>query len=176
MVKGIYSKSDDEDAFIEHLENAMGVEIDDIKVSGMDTYSDNCEVVSTISKSCDASGGLIYVPAFIDKIHDKSKFKNPDRKFPVEFPFPQNVAYSASIVIPDGYMVEQMPVTQKLAYEALGISVVIQSRQIGNMVNINYRYTQIHTFLPTAAYGEFREFWEVLCSLYDSMIVLKKVE
>lgn len=177
LVKGTYHNANDEEKFIDLFENDMLIQVKSITTENMDDYTGSCSIRIEFEKDCDVAGDMVYVPAFIEKFHDKSDFKNPDRQYPVDFPCTELCSYSLMIDVADGYVIDQIPSSQRLAFAPLGASILLQANKTsGETATLQFRYKQDETFLNVPDYHDLQKFWEVLCSVYESMIVVRKVD
>lgn len=176
-VKGTFHDTNDEEKFIDIFENEMSIDVESLETSGMDDFSGMCNISINFEKDCDTAGDMIYVPAFIEKFHNRSDFKNPDRQYPVDFPCPELSTYTIYLEIPEGYVFEQFPATQRITFAPLGASAITQTTKIGdNVATLQFRYKQDETFLQVSDYHDLQKFWEALCSSYESMVVIRKTE
>ena len=177
LVKGTYHNANDEEKFIDLFENDMSIRVKSITTENMDDYTGSCSVRIEFEKDCDVAGDMVYVPAFIEKFHDKSDFKNPDRQYPVDFPCTELCSYSVMIDVADGYVIDQIPSSQRLAFAPLGASILLQANKTSEeTATLQFRYKQDETFLNVPDYHDLQKFWEVLCSVYESMIVVRRVD
>lgn len=176
-VKGTYHDTNDEEKFIDLFENDMSIQVKSITTENMDDYTKVCSIGIDFEKACDVAGDMIYVPAFIDKFHNKSDFKNPDRQYPVDFPCNELCNYAFYLEVADGYVIDQLPASQRLAFAPLGASVLLQTtRSSDTTATLQFRYKQDETFLGVEDYHDLQKFWEALCSTYESMIIIRKAD
>ena len=117
---------------------------------------------------------MIYINPFFDKFHSKDSFQSMTREYPVDFPYPYTIQYSYTLLVPQGYSVEQIPEPKTLTLDKLNSVAKLVSISSGNTIQIMFTYNQKETFGAIADYELIRTFWQLLAETYDSMIVLKK--
>lgn len=121
-----------------------------------------------------AAGDVLYVSPFGEYALDENPFKVAERSYPVDFGSPFDRTMIASIEIPEGYAVDELPQSKvtmlpnnagRLTYSA---SVNGNIVTVTNMVSINKAmYTQ-------EEYPLLRELYNLIVSKSAEQIVLKK--
>ena len=82
---------------------------------------------------------------------------------------------SCSVAIPQGYEVESLPQSTAFSFHDLKSQAVVRWLKDENMVVVRMQFKRDESFLPVDKYGDLRLYWEQLCNIYDSTIVLKKI-
>lgn len=165
----------DKEKLISFLENRDGVEIEEVSTDWTSEWGPSARISYSWKDEATVSGDLVYIKPFTTKFHSQNDFKRPDRVIPVEFPFPEMLSYSLSMNIPEGYIIESMPETQVLQCPCAQSSAQLQVMYNGeDKISMNYRFILGETFIAGTDYAELRSYWEKVCGLYDSTIVLKK--
>ena len=171
-IKAYYNSFDNEDAFLEDIESDEGIEITRFEIK--DEYGPSVELDFDFEQEVD-TGNLLYIKPILSPFHSQTAFQKEDRKLPVDFPYPENLNYSYSLEIPDGYVVEELPAKAVLNCPSVGGRIQFGAQQIGNAVNITYRFSMSKTMvLPDEEYADLRAFWETAVGIEKSTIVLKK--
>ena len=166
---------DTEEEFISSIEQEEGIEVLSLQFTGADTWGPDARMEVEFEDQADAAGGLIYVKPFLQAFHAESDFRDPERKIPVDFPFAHRINYMARITIPEGYTVESLPQPIRMASEVAKSRVVMQCVYDGDRtVTLNYVFNMDAMVVPAEQYQDLRAYWEQLCGLYRSVIVLKK--
>lgn len=177
MMKMAYNEINDEDKFIDAFENRLGFHVNGMETEQMDSLSAGCSIKMEIQKDCDCAADLIYVPVFLQKFHNRNSFKDAERKYPVDFDYKEMCNYSFYLEIPEGYVVDQMPSPARMSFAPLGATVMFQVTKTGeNTLAANFSYRQNVVFLAPEYYPDLKDFWQAMCSLYDSMIVIRKAD
>ena len=115
----------------------------------------------------------IFINPFAEIYFSAEDFSGP-RTYPVEFRNPKTIEYTATIRIPDGYEVYELP--QKVAiYQPLcGASATLLSKVQGNIVQFGLTVKLDNATIQLDQYGDFQQWWQQMCALFDEMIVLRK--
>lgn len=160
----------------EAIENEDGIEVEDLKVEGKDVWSPEASISYGFRSQATAAGSLLYVRPFVTKYHDAADFRASERIIPVEFAYPETVNYSAAITIPEGWTVESLPQPMVIPGKVADSRVAVQCLYDGERkVTLNYRFTLNGRLVQAAQYPELRSYWEQLCNVYETTIVLKKL-
>lgn len=174
VFKNYYHSFKDEESYIDDLENDHGIDIRQLAVKNKEEFTKESSVAFTYSKDLESSGNMIYINPFFDKFHSKDSFQSMTREYPVDFPYPYTIQYSYTLLVPQGYSVEQIPEPKTLTLDKLNSVAKLVSISSGNTIQIMFTYNQKETFGAIADYELIRTFWQLLAETYDSMIVLKK--
>lgn len=121
----------------------------------------------------DAAEVIYFNPMVVDKM-DSNPFNVSDRSYPIDYPYPFDEFMVMTIMIPDGYTVDELPkpVLYRLPEGAGEFRRIIQTS--GNSIQMQYRYKiNKSRFMPQE--------YDILKAMYDEMvtrlgenIVLKK--
>lgn len=157
-------------------ETLAGGEVTLREEKGFDTWSPQCSVRFGYEDSAEIVGDMMYVRPFVKAWHDMSAFTATRRAFPVEFPYDEQIRYRCTLTIPDGWAVEILPDPAAYAFPLLQAAVTFRAeRTEDGHVQILLQSRRNGTFLEDKYYGIFRSWWEKVCHLYDTTIVLKKI-
>ena len=170
-IKSHYNGFDSEDAFIEDIESEEDIEITRFEIKK--EYGPAVEVSYDFEKDNDA-GDRLYIRPVLSSFHSPSTFRQEERKLPVDFPYPESIAYSFSLEIPDGYTVEELPKNTNLSVPTVGGRIQFLVQQSGNTITAAYRVSLDKVLILPEAYPDLRLFWETAVGIEKSMIVLKK--
>ena len=102
-------------------------------------------------------------------------FKSETRKLPVEFSFPYESRVMLSFNIPDGYVVEEMPQSEKHVYEDDVATFSYLIMQKDNTIQLSYRFNLNTCIVPAMNYEYLRDFWSKAFVKNNEFITLKKV-
>ena len=116
----------------------------------------------------------IYLNPMIFPDETETPFTNTTRKFPVEFPYAQLVSINATLTIPEGYLVEELPQSARVTMNQNELTFNYIIRQKENKVTIQYRASINTPFIASEQYEELRSFWEEMVNRNNQQIVLKK--
>ncbi len=127
------------------------------------------------TKSLEIIGDKMYLSPMIFESVSQNPFKQEKREYPVDFGYPMLDKYSISINIPEGYVVETLPIAASLAMpENIGTFKYLISNT-GNVIQLQIS-TEINTaIVPSDYYESLKEFFKRMIEKQNEKIVLKKV-
>lgn len=171
-----YHSFDDEEKWIEDSEKDMEIRIGGMQFDDPSGYSAQSVVKYDFEKDVTLGDGHIYVNAFLSRYHSDKTFSSEERTLPVDFPYCNSITYNLVFMVPEGYEVESIP--QSVRYTCSspeGSELLLICRQSGNSVTVNYKFKLGSMLVPISGYKDLRTFWEQVCKVEKSMIVLKKI-
>lgn len=173
--KASYNSFDDEDGYIEDIENENLIEVIEFEAADMKKYSSSASYNYTYEDELTESGDRIYINPFVTRFHSKDSFKSIKREYPIDFPYAYMVNYMFTLDIPEGYMVEQLPENALVKLQGLDATLKLLASERGPAIMISFSYTQNKMTGLASDYESIREFWQYMNDVYESMIVLKKI-
>ncbi len=90
----------------------------------------------TISEQAMASGDVIYINPLLGEQVKENMFKLENREYPVDFGKPIERTVMGKIVIPDGYVVDELPKSKIIVLPNGGGRYTYNITQMGNALNI----------------------------------------
>ena len=175
-MKRTYGKASDQEEFVdENIEKDHNLTVDRFTISGSDEYTPQVQMAYSFEKQQEVAGDMMYVNLFLLNFHDPSTFKEEVRRVPVDFMYPYRINYTVNMIIPEGYELEELP--KPAAYKAQGIKsqAFVQFRQADvNVVSMSFSFVLDSYFAPAEAYKDVRAWYEMLTSMYNTTLVLKK--
>jgi hypothetical protein len=122
-----------------------------------------------------ASSDVIYLNPMLGEGYKDNPFKADNRLFPVEMPSAIDKTHIASIQVPEGYVVDELPKSVRVKLNEAdegGFEYIINASE--NVVTLNTRlYLKKATFLPQQ-YEDLREFFNFVVGKQKEQIVFKK--
>ncbi len=115
----------------------------------------------------------IFVNPFAEKYFNAEDFAG-ERTHPVEFRNPKTIEYSATIYLPDGYEVYDLPHKISLQQPNCGAKATILCKGHKNLVQLGLAIQLDNATIPLEQYKDFQQWWQQMCSMFDEMIVLRK--
>lgn len=167
-------KSDDDKKFTtSHLKikKETDFDIDSISSTNLDTKSKPFKVKYNqlkINEFADVIGNRIYLGIPLDNLFNKNPFKNPERKFPVDFTYQFANTNIISLTIPENYQVEEIPKGISLLLPNNGGKYFLTIKTNGDKIQINTKLDIRKSEFSANEYKDLRTFF--------SMIVGKKQE
>jgi hypothetical protein len=117
---------------------------------------------------------LIYLnPLFADGWR-QNPFTAAERKYPVEMPYAMDDLYNFNMQIPDGYVVDELPKSAKVALNGdQGLFEYLIGQQDG-MVQMRCHMKLNKAYFPAEDYSSLRDFFRYVVKKESEQIVLKK--
>ena len=170
-VKYHYDDFDSEDAYLDDIEADEQIEITRFEIKK--DYAPLTELEYDFEKDGEA-GDRLYVHPFLSPFHSASSFRKETREIPVDFPYPTDISYNFVLTVPEGYAVEELPESKSFTCAPVKGRILFQCREVGNQINVIYRFTMDEVLVLPTEYADLRLFWETAVGLEKSIIVLKK--
>lgn len=121
-----------------------------------------------------ASGDKIYLNPTLGFGPRESPFKNPERKFDVDFGTPRSENYSFTFSIPAGYRVEELPKSLKLSFGENALTFDYLCEASAGQLKINLRHAVKKPYIPVDQYDGLRQFFSTLVAKLNEQVVLTK--
>ncbi|NJC25033.1 DUF3857 domain-containing protein [Neolewinella antarctica] len=106
------------------------------------------------------------------------ELKDTDRRlYPVDFAYPWLKRYVSNITIPEGYAVEELPVSTRITSEDESISCLFTTADDGaGHVSVNMTVKMLRTLFQPDEYEVLREMFVKIIEMQETTIVLKKAK
>jgi len=128
----------------------------------------------TINDHAQTSGDVIYLNPYIIGRMEENIFKSEQRLYPVDYSTPFDRIYLAKIMIPEGFVIEELPKQKLLALPSNGGKFVYSCSQIGNSINFVSQLIINKSVFSAEEYPNLREFYSQIVAKQAEQIVLKK--
>jgi hypothetical protein len=157
------------------VDSGEGFEIDSLILKQGDDSLKPLTLSCEYSKPFEPVGDLIIINPLLIEQRISSPFRNDDeRRYPIHFDHLVNTNYNATILIPEGYIVESLPesVNINLA-DNLGQFryILVQS---GNQVQVLLNYKINKTDVGPEVFPAFKEFYDKISAAVSEAIFFKK--
>lgn len=173
--KDYYLQHKDEADYIDKLTKTIGLPIENFKTENISTPIGEIKRKFTIKPENKTGDDLIYIDPMIIKHITENPFKAEERKFPVQFDYLQDYIQSINIVIPDGYIVEELPTSiTYILDEENSIKFTYHITANENSVSIRYNYSLNNLLILPDKYQILKEFYAKIMEKCSEVIVLKK--
>ncbi|MEM9983917.1 MAG: DUF3857 domain-containing protein [Bacteroidota bacterium] len=130
----------------------------------------------TIHLACQESmkGDLIYLSPVLGGLIKENPFDKEVRSFPVDMPYGESQNYLLTMILPEGYEVEELPEQGviRLPGDAAEFRYSVQS--MGNMISISGKLDINKTFYIPSEYGALRQFYTIVAQRLSQPLVIKK--
>ena len=173
-----YNEATDEAAYIQDLENTNNIMVSNYKTEEKHNPGLSCaeSYDFVIGDNPLGESELMMInPLFFEGLK-KNIFKSEERKLPIEFSYPLDERINVSITIPEGYVLDEAPTSEKFLYDddnSLEFSYIVRSSE--TVVQIAYRLTIKTCIVPATDYTLLRDFWSKVCAKNNQVIVFKKI-
>lgn len=174
--KAYYQKHKDEADYIDNLSKTVGLSIENFKTDNLNNASGQVKRTFTIKPDNRLGDDLIYIDPMAIKHISENPFKSEERKFPVQFDYIKDYIQAISIMIPEGYAVEELP--ESVSYmldEEASIKFTYKVSTIENSISIQYRYDLDKLLILPDKYQILKEFYAKIMEKCSEVIVLKKI-
>jgi len=99
------------------------------------------------------------------------------RLYPVDFGHPSQERYIANITLPEGYVVDELPKSQRITSQDKALSVTFAAEDKGSgLLSLNFTVAIRRTVFKANEYAGLRELFRNIIELQETTIVLKKAE
>jgi hypothetical protein len=117
---------------------------------------------------------FIYVNPVLHPSFEKNPFKQTERLYPVDLPYPLSLKYVLNLDIPTGYVVDDLPEQVKLVLPENGGQFIFLTQQTGNRVQVTstIKLNQLH--FEAEEYTVIKKFFDLIIEKQQEQIVLKK--
>lgn len=170
-----FREAKDSAEFVSKLASAENISVKALQINGRTHFSPQVHEVVEFEKQSTVNDRFIYINPLVFLHVSESPFKQSERRLPVEFPYPDQLAMTVNLMLPDGYAVDEKPEGVQIQTADGKMLCRYTLTQRDNQVSIRYifRLNKL-LFLPTD-YHELQQFWEVMAKKNNEMMVLKKL-
>ena len=144
------------------------------QVDSLDNLEENIAISYSFKLNQDKED-IMYINPMFGEGYKENPFKSAERFYPVEMPYTIDETYSFNMVIPEGYMLDELPksLIAKLNEEGDGRFEYRISESMGN-ISMRCRLQLKRAFYAPEEYEMLREFFNFIVTKETEQIVLKK--
>jgi hypothetical protein len=110
---------------------------------------------------------------------ENNPFKAEKRELPVEFSYPYESRMDVRIMLPEGYIFDEIPKATKFACTdkdgEVG-SFTYMVKQEDDVLNVSYIFNLNSNIIPGVRYPTFRDFYSKVFSKTNEPVVIKKIK
>ncbi len=129
----------------------------------------------TSSEGIVEAGNLIYFnPILTDRLKE-NPFNLKNRTYPVDYAHSNKQLYMMNFIIPEGYVVEELPQAIAMTLPDNGAKFIYQVKQIGQMIQVMSKLEINKSRFYAEEYGNLREFYNQIVSKQAEQLVLRKL-
>ena len=171
-------KEDGEGAFFKQIQKSYGLDVttESSKIDSLEIYD---APVSLQYKFIMDPGNedILYINPLFGEAKKENPFKSAQRKYPVEMPYTIDETYVATIYVPTGYNVEELPGQIKvLLNEQKEGFFEYAIQKSNNIISFRTRIKLDRAFYSPEEYDILREFYNMIVKKQGEQIVLKKIK
>ncbi|MBS1669263.1 MAG: DUF3857 domain-containing protein [Bacteroidetes bacterium] len=148
--------------------------IENTGIDSLTRLEDPVKIHFDFSFQTDSGQRIIYFNPVLQPIYKENPLKAAERKFPVEMDYPIDDIYNFNMEIPNGYAVDELPKSVKVAYngnEGL-FEYIIQNT--GTNVQLHSRIKLNKATFAPQEYSALRDFFAYVVKKQSEQIVFKK--
>jgi Domain of Unknown Function with PDB structure (DUF3857) len=152
------------------------IKIDSITVANLNKPSEVFKriVYCSIPNAATVAGDLIYIKPALKTDFDENPFKQAEREYPVEFPYPFKDQFVLNLTIPVGYVVDEMPKSIKVNLPENGGSFQYISSETNNVIHLVIKIQLGQLRFEPESYALVKQFFSQIATKSAEQIVLKK--
>lgn len=154
----------------------MDIEIENTQIDSIGRFEEPLSIKFDFKMNLD-NEDLIYINPMFSEGWKENPFKSAERSYPVEMPYAMDETFIATIQIPEGYSVDELPKGMKLKFNEAGDGMFeYLIANSGNSISLRSRIRLARAnFLPEE-YEILRQFFGMIVAKQKEQIVLKKVK
>ena len=160
----------------DYKKNRPNQTFESLQIINLDTLENLVEldVKTTLNEAYTVAGNRIYFSPMLGEGEEANPFKALDRKYPVDFGVPQEETYIATFLIPEGYMVEDMPKPENISLPNDGGKFTFLCMDENGLLKVSSKITLKRAIYTEEEYYSLREFYNRIVSKHAEQVVFKK--
>jgi hypothetical protein len=127
-----------------------------------------------INEHCTLAGNVIYLNPYVTSQIKENVFKHEKREYPVDFGSPADKTYMCKIILPEGYVVDELPKPKVIALPGNAAKFSYNISQTGNVLNVISMLQINKALFLQDEYPHLREFYNQVVAKQSEQIVLKR--
>ena len=171
-------KEEGEESYFKKIQKSYGEEVTTnfTKIDSLEIY--DAPVSMKYKFTMDpGNDDLLYINPLFGEAETENPFKSAERRYPVEMPYAMDETYVATIYVPAGYEVEELPKQIKiLLNEQKEGFFEYAIEKFNNIISLRTRVKLDRTFYSPEEYEMLREFYNMVVKKQSEQIVLKKIK
>lgn len=168
-------QQEDQASYIRQLAATLNCRIDDYHVD--QTTSEQIRVAEQFkfTRKIDNNNDRLYINPMIFAHLTANPFTQTERVLPVEFPYPYSHYTTVTLLLPEGYTIEELPKSQSVMTEdgKLSFKYIVEKKE--KQIDLQYTFQmKTATFIPLQ-YTQLQKVWSTAIEKNNALIVLKKL-
>ncbi|MBN8852514.1 MAG: hypothetical protein BGO55_02050 [Sphingobacteriales bacterium 50-39] len=165
-----------EKEYFKKIQTSYGedLELGQTNLDSLDKKEDPITVRYSFALKQASGASMLYFNPFFGDIQRENPFKAADRKYPVEMPYTTDNLYLLNLEIPEGYDVEELPKSARVALNGDEGSFEYLIARQDNMIQLRCRIKLNKANFPADDYASLRDFYAFVVKKQSEQIILKK--
>jgi Domain of Unknown Function with PDB structure (DUF3857) len=162
----------------DYKKNRPNQTVESLQIMNLDSLEElaELEVKTKYNEAYTIAGERFYLSPMLGYGEDANPFKVAERKYPVDFGVPQEELYLATLSIPKGYFVEDMPRPENISLPYDGGRFIFSCMDVDGFLKITSKITLKKAIYSEEEYVALREFYNRIVSKHAEQVVLKKLK
>jgi hypothetical protein len=167
--------SDGEKNFRDQLRKGLMAEetVSDLEIDSLRLPDEPLVINYSYLAAMDSASDILYFTPILADRMTENPFKDAVRIYPVEMPYARDVNYILTMDVPSGFVVEEMPKSQKVLLNDGGYFEYILT-QDDDQIHFRTRIRLVRANYQPQEYAELREFFAAIVKKEGEQIVFKK--
>jgi|GEM_PF-4616879 len=167
--------NNDENSFVRNFVSEQGWKINRSWFENIKTTSQPLkDSYDVIIKNENSGGKMLYVTPVIAGAIKSNPFSDTQRTYPISFPANREFVYMASLSIPDGYEIDELPKSVILKLADSSAKFVYSASKIGRVIQIMCSLKRERTLYQPQEYLQLKEFYAHVVSKSAEQVVLRR--
>jgi hypothetical protein len=162
--------------FFKGIQTAYGedYEVANMNLDSLDKKEQPVTVRYSFVQKQDAGSSMLYLNPFYGEATRENPFKAAERKYPVEMPYTTDDLYLLNLEIPEGYEVEELPKSARVALNGDDGSFEYLIARQENFIQLRCRIKLNKANFSADDYANLRDFYAFVVKKENEQIILKK--
>jgi hypothetical protein len=169
-------KENGEDAYLERKESEMSGDFEITSYSLNQKISDEKKVSERygLKLAPPLVNETLYLNPFLIPLFEQEPFSQEKREYPVDFGYARTYSYTISIVVPDGFVVDQLPaaVQTTLTDQVGGLKFDVS--QTANYLTLLFNFSLNRPHMVPEYYKELKDFLSTVNDIQNNTIIVIK--
>lgn len=169
-------KEKGEDAYFKDAAKRFSgdITLENAKVEGLKDMSDPLHIEYEFNAQEDPKADVLYFSPMFAEAYKENPFKSAERLYPVEMPCVTDESFIMSMMLPEGYVVDELPKSARISYgDNEGLFEYLVADQ-GASIQLRCRVKMSRANFAPEEYESLRQFYDFIVKKQAEQIVLKK--
>jgi len=169
-------KEKGKDDFFKDIRKAYGLDVELIspRIDSLDKLEESIGIVYDFKLNQDKED-IMYINPMFGEGYKENPFKSPERFYPVEMPYAMDETYIFNMIIPEGYVLDELPQSIIIKLNEAGDGrFEYRISEAGGTISMRSRIQLKRTYYAPDEYEMLREFFDLIVKKHNEQIVLKK--